>query len=105
MACVGAGGKLTFRLLRSGAANPSREVSALAMLLERNELVALLAWNGLDAGFRTATYSVLVDRIAASIPARKVAASVREILKRRVASQQSSPCSAFGRSAIICSRP
>jgi hypothetical protein len=101
-ATAAATGRMVLKTRRRGSQNRCLDPRSLAMLLDREELVALLSWYGLDAGFRTAGYVVLADRVATRIRKGTLAANVRELLKSRAKFLSSTSEGVFGRSAVIC---
>jgi hypothetical protein len=102
MATVMSSGGVSFRNLRRGLASPERNSVDAATLLERQELVALLARHRLDAGYRTATYQVIVDRLVAGVRPSAIAEGVRDMLKLRAVFHQADASTAFGRNSVIC---
>lgn len=98
-------GKVKLKLVRPGRLNKSPDPLSLAQMLERDELVTLLARNELDRGWRTAPYDALSERAATAIPRRLLSAGVRELIKHRAAFEAQYEDTAFGRTALIFSRP
>jgi hypothetical protein len=97
---VGSRGGVRFRRMRPGRANPDLTAVGCVGMLERDELVSLLARHDLDRGVRTSTRNVLVRLAAELLPLPKLVAGVRDLLKERTANEASLLGTAFGRSAL-----
>jgi hypothetical protein len=74
---------VTFIDRRPAADNPQRDPSALAQLLWRDEVIAILARRGLDRGVRSKPRQHAWERAASSIALPDLAGEVRAALKRR----------------------
>lgn len=96
---AGARGGISLRRLQQGRRNPAASAVGYLRLLEREELVSLLAQNNLDKGYRTAGWPVLADRAERLIPGPKIAEGVRHQLKIRVLIEARIGRTAFGSSA------
>jgi hypothetical protein len=81
---AGARGGISLRRVRVGSRNPEGSSSGFLRLLERDELVSVLAGFGLDKGYRTAAWPVLAERAERLLPAALIAEGVRRQLKIRV---------------------
>lgn len=98
-------GAVKLKLVRPGRLNKFPDPLSLTQMLERDELVTLLAQNGLDRGWRTAPYDALAERTVSLIPQRLLAAGVRELIKHRATFESLYERTAFGRTALIFSKP
>ncbi len=79
----GVGGGVCFKCLRRSRANPSREGHALVALLWKAEAMAILTSLGLDARMRSATMSLMMDRLVENVPVKKLGTLVRQKLRAR----------------------
>ena len=68
---------------RRGRHNPRVSAGAVARLLWRDELAAILEALGADSGVRSATRDVLADRLVASVPAKELGVLVRDQIRAR----------------------
>ncbi len=93
-------GGLAIRRLRRGRLNPTPASEGMLALLERDELVSLLAFYGQDRGLRTAPYPVLSGHAASSLSRQQVADGVQRLLKIRIRIEAEFGNTAFGRSAV-----
>jgi hypothetical protein len=98
-------GSIRFKTVKRGRLNRSQDKIALIETLERDEIVAILAWANLDRGFQSANYKVLADRAAASMSRDQIALSVKKMLKIRSRLAFDFGDLAFGRSVIDCAVP
>lgn len=100
LAEIGSQGAIRLRRIRQGRLNPSITPLGCAGMLERDELLSLLAFYGQDRGYRTATRKNLTQLAAERIPLKILIKGVRDQLKKRTAREAISATTAFGRSAI-----
>lgn len=95
-ATAGARRGISLRRVHQGRRNPMRSAAGFLRLLERDEIVSLLAVHGLDKGFRTATWPVLAERAESLLPFQLIAEGVRRQLKIRVLIKARISRTAFG---------
>jgi hypothetical protein len=78
-------GELDLRLerVRESLPNPAPCARAIACLLWRPEALRILANLGLDKGVRSKPMAHLIERLAAELPAERLARYVREALRAR----------------------
>lgn len=95
-AIAGVRGGISLRRVRQGRRNPMRSSAGFLRLLERDEIVSLLAGHGLDKGFRTAAWPVLAERAESLLPFQLIAEGVRRQLKIRVLIKARISRTAFG---------
>ena len=100
-----ANGSLKLSVARRGRLNRSRDVLAMVEVLERNEILAMMAAQGLDKGLRSASYGELSRIAATRLPLSTISHMVKRLLKVRAALDARFADSSFGRNAIICSGP
>ncbi|WP_370644872.1 sce7726 family protein [Microvirga sp. ACRRW] len=105
LATAGENGNVRLKTVRPGRLNRATDSGALVRLLEREELVALLEWHGLDRGFRTAPYAHLVEKLVSSLSRPTISDGVRRLIKARARIEKAQNLTAFGKSAIICRPP
>lgn len=98
-ASAGPRGGVALRRVRRGGLNPDRSARGYLRLLEREEIVALLALHELDRGVRTAPWRALTERAEQRLPLASIAAGVRHQLKLRVLIEAHICRTVFGRSA------
>lgn len=97
--------EMALEVTQRGRLNRAWDKRAVLEALERHELVAILEEHGLDKGYRSAGYSDLVGRVATCLPRKKVALSVKRMLKVRARLGAEFGDRAFGRNVILCSTP
>ena len=98
-ATPGARGGTGLRRVRQGRRNPKRNTMGMLRMLEREELLSILALNGLDRGWRSSSWQALAERVSLEIRASAIAAEVRRQLKLRVLLEARFGCTAFGSTA------
>jgi hypothetical protein len=81
---AGARGGISLRRMQQGRRNPIASAVGYLRLLEREELVSLLALHNFDKGYRTAAWPALAERAERLIPGPQIAEGVRRQLKIRV---------------------
>ncbi len=91
----------TLKLVRPAQPNVGLDKVALLQTLERDEIVSLLTVNGLDKGYRKATYKELAERADKALPIEVINAFVRRVLKTRAIFDAQYLENAFGRRAIV----
>lgn len=76
-------GRVRFRCIRRGKANPSPDAHALVKLLWRREAYAVLRSHGLAAGLTNAPASTLRRALVEKLPLKTIADEVRAAIKAR----------------------
>lgn len=96
---MGARGAVRLGRVRQGKVNPARCARAFLDLLERDEVVGLLAGHALDRGVRTAARGDLIERAIRLLPEGIIFGEVRRQLKIRAFLEAKYSGSAFGGTA------
>lgn len=96
---IGSRGAVRLRRIRRGKPNPQRCARAFLDLLERDEIVGLLAGHALDKGFRTAARAELAGRAIDLLSPTEIFNGVRRQLKIRAYLAAKYSRSAFGETA------
>lgn len=96
---MGARGGVRLHRVRQGKVNPAKCARAFLDLLERDEIVGLLAGHSLDRGSRTAVRGELIERAARLLPEGIIFGDVRRQLKIRAFLEAKYSGSAFGETA------
>lgn len=99
VAAVGPKGGVSIKRHRRGRANRRKSPEAAINLLERNEILSLLAEQASDWGVRRASRCEIVDRALASLSSENIYDGVRRQLKKRAFIEARFRATAFGRTA------
>lgn len=97
---VGGVGSIRLRSVRRGQANPGRTVEGVATLLERDELVGVLARLKRQRGWCSKPAFRLVERIVETLSLEEITAGACLQLKLRAYLEQHHDRTAFGRTAF-----
>jgi hypothetical protein len=97
---MGARGGMRLRRIRQGRSNPEKCPQACIGLLQRGEIVGLLAAYGMDKGFRTASRADLAERAILHLADDAIFQGVRRQLKIRAFLGHRYSAGAFGKSAF-----
>lgn len=78
---------VSFKRIRQGKRNPNTSAEGYLNLLQREEIVNLLAMHDLDQGVRSAPWLTIANLAIQSIPVKQLSKDVRLILKARAAAE------------------